>query len=140
MDPSRTPQGHVFYDLIFYCGPQRLRLCLRLFLVLVDQIHQRTVDRLKLCVVFNGLKEFLAVFLHGLEDADLKILGLIVAGACRNEGQIAAAVVLELCKDLKLIFLAVFVGDADEIVAVLLFHGKPPYRLLSCSYSNRKTV
>ena len=79
MDPSRTPQGHVFYDLIFYCGLQRLRLCLRLFLILVDQIHERTVDRLKLCVVFNGLKEFLAVFLHGLEDADLKILGLIVA-------------------------------------------------------------
>ena len=42
----------------------------------------------------------------------------------------AAAVVLELCKDLKLIFLAVFVGDADEIVAVLLLHGTPPYHLI----------
>ena len=69
MDPSRTPQGHVFYDLIFYCGLQRLRLCLRLFLVLVDQIHQRTVDRLKLCVVFNGLKEFLEAI---EDDAELE--------------------------------------------------------------------
>ena len=78
--------------------------------------------------------------LQAIFSSRFVFLGLIVAGACRNEGQIAAAVVLELCKDLKLIFLAVFVGDADEIVAVLLFHGKPPYRLLSCSYSNRKTV
>ena len=78
--------------------------------------------------------------LQAIFSSRFVFLGLIVAGACRNEGQIAAAVVLELCKNLKLIFLAVFVGDADEIVAVLLFHGKPPYRLLSCSYSNRKTV
>ena len=115
-------------------------LCLRLFLVLVDQIHQRAVDRLKLCIVFDGLEEFLAVFFHGLENADLEILRLIVAGACRNEGQIAAAVMLKLCQDLKLIFLTVFVGDADEIVAVLLFQGEPPYRLLSCCYSNPKPV
>ena len=78
--------------------------------------------------------------LQAIFSSRFVFLGLIVAGACRNEGQIAAAVVLELCKDLKLIFLAVFVGDADEIVAILLLHTFPPYCLLSCSYSNPKPI
>ena len=40
---------------------------------------------------------------------------------------------LQLGQDLKLVFLAVFVGDADEIVAVLLLHGVPPYHLFDGS-------
>ena len=67
----------------------------------------------------------------GFEDADLKILFLVViAAAGRDEGEIAAAVVLQLGQNFQLVFLAVFVGDADEIVAVLLLHGAPPYHLI----------
>ena len=42
----------------------------------------------------------------------------------------AANIMENLGQDLQLVFLAVFVGDADEIVAVLLLHGAPPYHLI----------
>ena len=130
MDPSRTPQGYAFIIIfVVCCGAAEL--CFRCVVFLVDEIHQRAVDLLELRVVFDGFEEFLAVFLHGFEDADLKILFLIVvAAAGRDEGEIAAAVVLQLGQNFQLVFLAVFVGDADEIVAVLLLHGAPPYHLI----------
>lgn len=102
----------------------RRGLRLRLLFVLVDKIHQRLIDLLELSVVLNGLEIFLAVFLHGFQNADLKIFILVVLTASGgDQRQIPAAVVLQLGQDLKLVFLAVFVGDADEIVAVLLSMG-----------------
>ena len=97
MDPSRTPQGYVFYDTIFYCKLRRLCLCLRLVLIFVDQIHQGAVDCFEFCVVLNGLEEFFTVFFYGFENADLKVLCLVVAGTCRNERQIPAAFMLQFC-------------------------------------------
>ena len=118
--PVTHPAGiRVYHIFVVCCGAAEL--CFRCVVFLVDEIHQRAVDLLELRVVFDGFEEFFTVFLHGFEDADLKILFLIVvAAAGRDEGEIAAAVVLQLSQNFQLVFLAVFVGDADEIVAVLL--------------------
>ena len=85
------------------------------FLILVDEVHQRPIHGLELIIVVDGDQNLLAVFLHRLQNADLKLFSFIGLGG--NERKIAAALIFQLCQNLQLILLAVFIGDGDKIAS-----------------------
>ena len=62
---------------------------------------------------------------------DLELFGLVCTGG--DEREIAAALVFEFREHFQLIFLAVFVGDGDEVVSEFLVRDVIPSVCL-CSY------
>ena len=69
---------------------QEERSVVLFFLVLVQLVHDQTVNGFQLFFILNGAKDILTVFFHRLENADLQVL-IFLTG--RNDSQIGKAVV-----------------------------------------------
>ena len=85
--------------------------------ILIHEVHERLIDVFQLLVVLDRLEHLLAVFLDRAQDADLQIFAVLV-GIGGDQRQIAMPLVFQLRQDLKLVFLAVLVGDGDIVRTV----------------------